>query len=407
MDTFDCFEAYDRRFASACSALPVRRPWLAEDREQIAGLTRRCLGIRPEWIPGIAVRRVGAIRVADGMRIERLRSESWPGVTGAADLYMPPTGGPEARPFVLLCCGHGEGGKRHPAYQRMARAISRAGAIVLVPDNIGQGERTAMGHADCVVPFACGTSVQGLIVMETIGWLRWARGDSRIDAQRMAVAGNSGGGTLAMLLGALCPELAAVSSSGYPSTFEYVARKEKKHCHCNILPGVVGKLEMWHLLGCVAPRPLCIFQGSGDPLFPDDLFRQVARKVRQAYRMLQAEPAFRAQVVPGGHGWDAARIELLTSCLREVLNLPNATAVIEREELPGEVDLCLPGWPENALTTDQLARQLTGRAAVENLCLWDVFAPDPCPERPESLERGDSRQILAQFEAFLETDPGR
>src|SRR5690606_23112897 len=132
-------------------------------------------------------------------------------------------------------------------------------------------------------PFACGTSVLGLIIMESIGWINWARNDPRIDSSRIGVIGNSGGGMMSMFLGALCPEIKVLSSSGYPTSFEFIARKEKKHCHCNILPGIVGRLEMWHVLGCFAPKPLFIFQGKSDYFFPEDIFYQTARKTMAAY----------------------------------------------------------------------------------------------------------------------------
>jgi dienelactone hydrolase len=402
MTAFECFEVYDRRFLGAMAAMPARRPWLPEDQREIVAIVRNCLGIREEWIPAITACTVGGCTASGGMRIEYLRSSSWNGVIGTAHLYLPPGQDRGPRPFVLLCCGHGARCKLDPAYQAMARAIARLGAIVLVPDNIGQGERSPMGHSDCVTPFACGTSVQGLIVMETIGWLRWARRDNRVDPRRMAAIGNSGGGTLTLLLGALCPELAALSSSGYPCTFEYVARKEKKHCHCNILPGFVGQVEMWQVLGCFAPKPLCIFQGEGDPMFPCDLFHAVARKVKHVYRTLEAETSFRASVVSGGHSWDHARIHLLTRFLQEALHLPDAAPASEQSCLPESDGLCLETWPAHAITTDDLARRITGRMVPADLHLWDVFPPELLPERPdEQLDRGDVRQILSQFEAFL------
>src|SRR3989339_525368 len=61
---------------------------------------------------------------------------------------------------------------------------------------LGQGERVPMGHSDTVIPFACGMSVQGLIVMETLAWLEWAKNNPLVDKSRLAAIGNSGGGTL-------------------------------------------------------------------------------------------------------------------------------------------------------------------------------------------------------------------
>lgn len=398
--TQDLFEQYERRFAEARLRMPDRNP---ADRKTIARVAKDCLGIRDEWVPKIQAEKVREVTF-DGGRIEMLRSTSWPGVVGTALLYVPDGASNRPLPLVILCCGHGKRGKLTDGYQRMARHVMRCGAMVLCPDNLGQGERTPMGHSNCVKPFACGTSVQGLIVMETLGWVAWALKQPRVDPRRLAAIGNSGGGTLTVFLAALCPELAALSSSGYPSTFEFVARKEKKHCHCNILPGVVGQLEMWHLLGSFAPRPLFIFQGEGDPLFPPDLFYHTARKVRQVYRAQNAEKAFEARVVTGGHSWDPPRNVLLGQFLARRLGLNRpAPRENENEELLSDKDRCFNPWPGDALTTDTLAEQLTGRRVPDDVRLWDVFPPRvPAGVPLEDIAgRGSTRQIFAQYEAFL------
>jgi len=398
--THDLFEQYERRFAEARLRMPDRNP---ADHKAIARVAKDCLGIRDEWVPKIQAEKVREATF-DGGRIEMLRSTSWPGIVGSALLYVPDGAADRRLPLVILCCGHGKQGKLTDGYQRMARHVTRCGAMVLCPDNLGQGERTAMGHGDCVKPFACGTSVQGLIVMETLGWVAWALKQPRVDPRRLAAIGNSGGGTLTVFLAALCPELAVLSSSGYPSTFDFVARKEKKHCHCNILPGVVGQLEMWHLLGSFAPRPLLIFQGDGDPLFPTDLFYHTARKVQQVYRAQKAEKNFEYRIVTGGHSWDAPRNVLAGQFLSRRLGLKGTPKrANENEPLLSDKDRCFDSWPANALTTDSLAEQLTGRRIDDNVRLWDVFPPRvPNGVVLEDLaKRGSTRQILAQFEAFL------
>lgn len=401
--THDLFEQYERRFAEARLRMPERNPAVPADREAIARAAKDCLGIRDEWVPKLQAEKVREAAF-DGGRIEMLRATSWPGVTATALLYVPAERTDRPLPLVVLCCGHGKGGKLSDGYQRMARHITRRGAMVLCPDNLGQGEREPMGHGDCVKPFACGTSVQGLIVMEALGWVAWALKQPRVNPRRVAAIGNSGGGTLTVFLAALCPELAVLSSSGYPSTFEFVARKEKKHCHCNILPGVVGQLEMWHLLGSFAPRPLFIFQGDGDPLFPPDLFFHTARKVRQVYRARNAEKAFEARVMTGGHSWDAPRNVALGQFLARHLDLKRSVGrESEDEPLLAEKDRCLETWPADALTTDALAEQLTGRRGRDGVHLWDVYPPSIPRDVPleDIAPRGSTLQILAQFEAFL------
>jgi hypothetical protein len=63
----------------------------------------------------------------------------------------------------------------------------------------------------------------------------------------------------------------------------------------------------------------------------------------------------------------------------------------------------LDSWPADALTTDQLAEQLTGRRVNDGVRLWDVYPSSvPSDARLDDIAtRGSTRQILAQFEAFL------
>ena len=400
----ECFAHYDRRFAQAMAALPRREPWRPEDRAEIVGIAKSCLGIRDAWRPRI---RTETVRVTkhDGFSIEHLRGTSWPGVICTAHLYVPTGAKDGALPMVLLCCGHGGGCKLSPGYQAMARHLARCGMLVLVFDNIGQGEREPMGHAHPVVPFACGTTVEGLIALEAMAWLDWAKRDPRVDAHRMAAVGNSGGGMLTNFLAALYPDLAALSSSGWPTTFEFVARKEKKLCHCTLFPGVVGRIEGWHLFGCFAPRPMLIFQGKLDCMFPEDLFHRVARQVKGCYDEVGAGDRFAAVVVPGEHSWDGQRRELLGQWLSGVFNLGPAPPVPDEEDVLSFKETCLDAWPKDAVDIDTLARRLTGVDAPSGLKLWDVFPPPfDLTDIEQVTRRGDTRQVLAQFEAYLKAD---
>ena len=397
----ELFEAYERRFSQATASIPPRQPWIESDRGEILRVIERCLGITDAWIPEIRAT-VALVSDRRGFSVDHLQSTSWPGCHGAAYLYFPEVPASDPSPVVILACGHGAGGKQAESYRLMAEHLARNGIAVLVPDNIGQGERAPMGHSNPVQIFGCGLSVQGLIVMETIGWLNWLRAQSRFDSSRIAAIGNSGGGTLTMLLGALRrDELAVVSSSGYPSTFEFIARKEKKHCHCNLLPHIVGELEMWQVYGCIAPKPLFLFQGRGDPLFPGDLLLHTARKVSTAYERRNAAPHFRACLVDGAHSWDAARRRMLAEYLCETLGVPFDEARIVEPANEPALAPCFQAWPGNARNVDEIARDLSGRTSGA-AHLWEVFKP-PVSMIAEDhpVLRSDARQILAQFEAFL------
>ncbi len=401
----DLLEEYERRMARAMASMPERKPWEKTDRKEIVTVAKKCLGIWDAWVPEIQAETVRVSEHGEFV-IERLQFSSWPGVMGAAHLYVPQKGTPGSQPMVLLCCGHGGHGKQHPGYQSMARHLASRGSMVLVPDNIGQGERTPMGHFDALVPFACGTSLQGLILMETLGWVRWLREYGRLDPERIAAIGNSGGGLLTMLLAAFCPELAAICSSGYPSSFEFVARKEKKLCACNILPGLVGEIEMWQLYGCFAPKPLLLFQGEKDRMFPPDLFYRTARKTATAYARSGEIDKFQSAVLAGEHSWDDSSMQLVGDFLAGVFQLAPASASFDplvHAPLPPE-DRCFPVWPKDALTTNDLARAITGKFAADGIHLWEIYPP-PCTVNAteEIRARTEARQFLAQLQAFLKS----
>ena len=376
-----------------------RRPWVPSERDEIIQVAKECLGVRDEWIPAIELK-TDSVTSYGAVSIRKLSGVSWTRCFCAAHLYMPQLTPPGPLPFVLLCCGHADGGKQAQGYRRLAWRLACQGCAVLVPDNIGQGERSAMGHGDVVAPFRCGVSLQGMIVMETMGWLRWALADGGFDKRRIAAVGNSGGGTLNLFLGAFCrDELTALSSSGYPSTFNFIAAKEKKHCHCNILPGIVGNLQMWQLYGCFAPKPLFLFQGCTDHLFPEDLFYEVSRRTANVYDNAACASAFRSTVFAGGHSWDDERRDSLAAFVTESFGLDSAQ---EPAGFPNEApENCFPAWPAEALTTDELAVQITGTPALADDELCKVYLPGLQSSRNTKFRRVGFRQLAAQLQAFL------
>lgn len=401
-----CFFAWqyldelERRLLSAAAAAPRLNPAKSAERDILIKKFGESLGVRDEWIPDIELFENKADSYS-GVTVELLHGTSWEGCHVTAHLYHPVRPASDAWPLVILCCGHGAQGKQTFSYQLAAWLLAGAGCAVLVPDNIGQGERVPMGHRDVCVPFQCGSSLQGMIVMETMAWLRWAKGDARFDSGKIAATGNSGGGVITLCLGALCrDDLAALSSSGYPSTFLFVATKEKHFCNCNLLPSMVGECEMWQIYGCFAPKPLYLFQGRADEMFPADIFHRVIRNVTEVYRRTAAETQLRWDVFDGGHSWDAERVVALTDFMQESLNLPEREKA-RAEQFTVRPGNCLERWPAEAINANQTAAVMTGCAVEEELDLYDIYCPGwPASENP-LLGRTDFKRLAGQQNAFL------
>jgi Acetyl xylan esterase (AXE1) len=402
MKITECFSNYEKLLHEKAIQLPCRDFSVDNTKKEVVSLVKKSLGIDDKWIPEFNVKVVKTIEKSS-FKVQLLRAESWTGVSAAANLYVPENASAEnKRPLIIICCGHGKGGKLNTAYQTMAAMFATQGSVVLVADNIGQGERTPMGHHDCPMVFACGLSVQGLIVMETIGWLRWVSKLPFVDSSRIGATGNSGGGTLTLFLCALFPDLSAACPTGYPCTFDFIARKEKRHCDCNIIPDCLGSYEMRDVLGCFAPKPLLISQGVHDNLFPEDIFYSTARKIKDIYIQTGAKDNFDAVSLPGTHSWDSDRQNLIARFFQKVFELAPPDDILNSDLLT-EDDLIFRSWAEEALTTEQLACALTENKYPVDCKFEDIFKPRFEPENTQvnHFRSVDAWRVFAQFEAFM------
>lgn len=389
-------EKVERQIFAALARSPIRDLHESRARGELKALFKRSLGVDLISKPVI---NSGVLRQIDlpGCSLQLLHGESWPQCPLSAHLFLPDTAPPW--PVVLVCCGHGAGGKFE--YNAMGLRLARQGAAALIPDNLGQGERQPMGHRDLTAPFDCGFSVQALIVQETLAWIEWLKKDSRFT--RIAAAGNSGGGLLTMCLAALSDDLQAIASSGYPSSFELIARKQKRHCHCNLIPGCIGRYEMWEIYSLFAPKPLLLMQGENDILFSCDSFLACARRVRDVYKQFQAEDNYASRLEPGMHSWDENRRSVIGEFFARHLSLRQPEPEDEAQlELSGPaLASCLPNWPADAIDAEALALRLAGKSPRPSRKLWEIYAPElDCPMPPVS-ERGDTEQILAQMKCFM------
>ena len=402
------YDEYERRFAAARAAQTLRFPLDDESRARVRARTKAMLRWSDESMP--CVRGMETVSVQDfpAFTAEQLRYETWERVFGCASLYLPKAEGP--LPLVFLFCGHGEAGRLTKGYVTMAGRLAKLGLAVLVPDNIGQGDRSFMGHRDAVSPFACGLTLQGMIVMESVALIRYMRTDPRFDPARFGSCGNSGGGTLNVFLAALAPELSALSASGYPSEFPYILAKERFHCACNLLPGCAHGPEMWEILSLFAPKPLFLEQGQLDNLIPYDLAQRNARKVGHIYRQLGAAENFGFETEPVPHSWTPGDRYRISRFLAGALG-GAAPAEEENDEDPA-VLAAIPGWhltpPEGARTTDETAELLSGKRFPAGTALEDIFPPQfegkkLCGDSiiPD-IGRGPVMRVLAQMECCLE-----
>ena len=249
---------------------------------------------------------------------------SEPGVDVLCHLLLPKTDVPV--PLVICLQGHSTGmhiSLGQPKFpgdevtisggdRDFARQIVARGQAALAIEQRAFGERggTPTGPA-CYQP-----AVQALLLGRTLlGERVWDISRAidvieahfpAIDPSRIAIMGNSGGGTATIYAAALDDRLAAAMPScafcGYLPSIG-----EQYHCLCNYIPGIVRHFDMGDLAGLIAPRPLIVVNGKEDDIFPLSSALVQAEIARELYAAANAPTNFRHVVGPEGHRFYAAQ----------------------------------------------------------------------------------------------------
>ena len=147
--------------------------------------------------------------------IEKVIFESHPSRYCTANLYVPKRR-EFPRPAVLFTCGHAGAGKAYHLYHECCLGLVLKGYVVLGLDPTGQGERseyfdpktgkdlvprTVSQHHYLARPsWLVGRSLAGYRTWDCIRALDYLVSRSEVDADRLAVVGNSGGGQMALLI---------------------------------------------------------------------------------------------------------------------------------------------------------------------------------------------------------------
>jgi len=112
--------------------------------------------------------------------------------------------------------------------------------------------------------------------------LDWAIQHFPVDEKRVAITGNSGGGTVSLFTAACDTRLGVAVPSSYFCTFQG-SIGTIAHCDCNYIPGIMDLGEMSDVAGLIAPRPLCVINGKEDNIFPIVETRKAFMRLKTIY----------------------------------------------------------------------------------------------------------------------------
>ncbi len=186
----------------------------------------------------------------------------------------------------------------------------REGYIAVLPTARGFGETTRPEDRKTGRVSSCrkalmhamlfGRTMIGCRVWDIERILDWVLDRYDVDRNRIAITGNSGGGTTSLFAAACDERIRVAVPSCYFCTFQ-ASIGSIYHCECNYVPGLLREGEMYDVAGLIAPRPFCAIAGRQDAIFPIKAVEEAFARLQEVYRVAGAEDRCELYVGDGGH----------------------------------------------------------------------------------------------------------
>ena len=135
----------------------------------------------------------------------------------------------------------------------------------------------------------------------------WAVEHQGVDPARIAITGNSGGGTVSLFAAACDTRISVAVPGCYFNTFAG-SIGSIIHCDCNYVPGILRLGEMHDIAGLTAPRPFLAVAGRDDPIFPVAHTRAAFEQLVRIYRAAGVRGRCELYVGNGGHRYYKERV---------------------------------------------------------------------------------------------------
>ena len=255
--------------------------------------------------PPLNVRVTGVLQ-KPGYRIEKLYYESLPGLYVPANLYIPDNITKPA-PAVLYVCGHS--GPQKVAYQAHLRKLVQLGFVAIVIETIQygevRGEHMGTWNKGWFHWYSLGYNPGGVEAWNGIRALDLLCQRPEVDADKLGVTGNSGGGGQSWYLAALDARVKASAPSCGGGTVESHVHQRTIDGHCDCMMPINTYLQDFQDIGAlIAPRPLLIAEANRDHIYSIEAVRKLHRNVRSIYELYGASESVAMVEAQGPHGYD-------------------------------------------------------------------------------------------------------
>lgn len=293
---------------------------VAERQAYIRERMLAALGGLPSRTP-LNARTVGVLERED-YRVEKVIFESQPRLFVTGNLYVPKKGrGPY--PGVLFPLGHELGGKSYPVWQQMLGGLASKGYVAFTWDPLGQGERVQLYDADLgesklrhsttehtMLGIQCllaGDSLARYTIWDGMRALDYLLSRPEVDSARIAVTGNSGGGTHTAYLAALDDRIHVAAPSCYLTSWgrllETIGPQDAEQI---LLPWIGSGLDHADFVYAFSPKPYLILSAIRD-FFSIAGTRATYLDARRVYRVLGVPDKLSMVEADDGHGYSKPR----------------------------------------------------------------------------------------------------
>ncbi|MCZ7649237.1 MAG: acetylxylan esterase [Planctomycetota bacterium] len=338
--------------------------------------------------------------------IEKILYESLPNFPVTANLYVPKSRrGAKPGPAVLFVCGHAEEAKAYPKYQQVCIDLALDGFVVLAVDPPGQGERfqfidestgeqrvrwgtTEHSYAGFQY-YMAGMSIARQFVWDGSRGIDYLVERPEVDAKKIGVTGNSGGGTQSVFLMLAEPRLAAAMPCTFVMDYEsYLKTGQPQDGEQNHWAGFADGPDHDEYLSAMAPRPVRVGLAAYD-FFPIEGSLAAIERARKAFALYGAEKHLDYAVAPTTHQYSPKLREAAVNFFRRALRGEEETFKTQEPEPLPQKDL----W---VTEHGQVLRSVAECHTVSSLLRKEIQLELPLSPRvqePEAL-RADLAGVL-------------
>ncbi|MFP9231035.1 hydrolase [Pectobacterium cacticida] len=185
--------------------------------------------------------------------------------------------------------------------------LAKRGYVVLAVDALGWGSRGPIKYEQQQALasnfFNLGRSLAGLMAYEDVRATDCLASLKSVDKRRIGVVGFSMGAYRAWQLAALSDNVAATAAISWMGTYDGLMTPGNnvlrgQSAYYMLHPGLPALLDFPDVASIAAPKPMLIFNGGKDKLFPTKSVEDAYAKMHQVWRSQQAESKLQTKIWP-------------------------------------------------------------------------------------------------------------